>query len=125
VVTKEQLREREKEKREMSGNEVIGQSQAGPIEKIPNLKKRQRAIYYREVNGEWQPTQPLPSDAVGRELYFSKGFRLSIPKPTDTATPDVTAIDTEKESLLAEVTRLKKELGLVKARATKKEKSES
>jgi hypothetical protein len=95
-------------------SDVIAQSPAGAIERIPDLKKRQRSIYYRPVekNGsvEWQPTQLLPSDATGRELYFSKGFRLSIPNPTEEVERD----------LLAEVTSLKQQLNMAKAREAKK-----
>ena len=108
-------------------SEVIGQSMAGPIEKIPNLKKRQRAIYWREdAHGNWTPTRLLPSDAPGRELYLSKGFRLSPPKPTDTATPEQVAAEQEKEVLLAENARLRQLLSekpvdrMAKARAARK-----
>lgn len=131
MATKEVIKEREKEKHEMSDNEVIGHSQAGPIEEIKNLKKRQRAIYYRPVKHgdgsvEWQPTQLLPSDMQGRELYLSKGFRLSPPKPTDTATPEQVTAEQEREVLLAENQRLRQLLSekpvdrMAKARAARK-----
>ncbi len=94
--------------------EVIARSQAGDIVKIPNLKKRQRSTYYRpDGKGGWLPTRPLPSDANGRELYQSKGFRLSI--PSETVTPEQVA-DTEKEDLLAENKRLRDQLAMSKAR---------
>ncbi len=98
-------------------SEVIGTSPAGQIEKIENLKKRQRTIYWRPIKDEegnvinWVETQPLPSDSQGRELYFSKGFRLSPPR-TDTTAPEgftvVDTVDQEKEDLLAENQRLRK-----------------
>lgn len=110
--------------------EVIGATAVGPMEKIPNLKKRQRAIYYRpfpKADGtvEWMATQLLPSDAQGRELYLSKGFRLSPPKPMDTVAPESVTVDQEKETLLAENTRLRRELGLAKAREVNRKKKET
>ena len=88
---------------------VIAQSQAGPIERVPNLKKRQRSIYYQpDGKGGWLQTRPLPSDANGRELYLSKGFRL---KPEDTPTSE-----SEKETLLAKVNDLENKLKMAKAR---------
>ena len=103
--------------------EVIGQTQAGQLESIPNLKKRQRSIYYCPIKQEdgsvqWLETQLLPSDAQGRELYLSKGFRLS--PPGDTATPEQVTAEQEREVLLSENTRLRNELKMAKARAAKK-----
>ena len=98
---------------------VIGQSQAGPIEEIPNLKKRQRSIYYRPVKKDgsvqWLETKLLPSDAQGRELYLSKGFRLS---PPTEVIPE--QIDQEKEVLLAENADLRNKLKMANARAARK-----
>ena len=104
--------------------DVIGQSPAGVIERIPNLKKRQRAIYYREEprgSGNWTPTQLLPSDAQGRELYLSKGFRLS--PPTETA--EQVTVDNEKEVLLSEVADLRNQLKMAKAREARGKTKES
>ncbi len=122
-MTKELIKEREKEK--MVDSEVVAKSPAGNIEKVPNLKKRQRSVYYRPVKNQdgsvdWQPTQLLPSDAVGRELYLSKGFRLNPPKLTDTATPNEVTVDQEKETLLAENTKLRQQLQMAKAREARK-----
>ncbi len=96
-MTKESIRQKEKEK-----------SMDRPaIEKLPNLKKRQRSVYYRpDGQGGWMETQLLPSDAQGRELYLSKGFRLTPPSPLS----DVATSDTEKEGLYAEISKLKQEL---------------
>ena len=103
--------------------EVIGQTQVGAIERIPNLKKRQRSIYYQPINQtdgsvQWLETRPLPSDAQGRELYLSKGFRLSI--PTEPATPE--EADKEKEVLLSENADLRNQLKMANARAARKPK---
>ena len=56
MATKDDIIQREKEKTMGQAGEVIGRTQAGPIEKLPNLKKRQRAIYWREDpkgSGNW------------------------------------------------------------------------
>ena len=86
---------------------VLAQSPAGPIEQVPNLKKRQRALYWRPmtVKGEtqWIQTLPLPADPISRDIYFAKGFRLS--PPPEGEAPQM--VDTEKEALLAENARLK------------------
>jgi hypothetical protein len=114
MVTKEQIKEREEEK---SMSDVIGSSPVGIIEKIPNLKKRQRSVYYRPINQgdgtvDWETTKLLPSDAQGRELYQSKGFRLSLPS-NNPATPEV---DSEKDSLIARNKELENQLKMAKAR---------
>jgi hypothetical protein len=119
-MTKEQIREREKEK---LMSDVIGQSQVGQIEKIPNLKKRQRSIYYQpDGRGGWLPTRPLPSDATGRELYLSKGFKQTVPQEVIpiVEVPKVPEVDTDKEGLLSEITLLKKQLQMANARSAKK-----
>mgnify|MGYP001557778874 CR=1 FL=1 len=89
-------------------NEVIGNTPAGVLERIPNLKKRQRSIYYREINGVWMQTGLLPSDAQGRELYLAKGFRLT--PPSDVEFLPVMESDTEKDKLYAEIADLKEQL---------------
>lgn len=99
--------------------DVIGQTQAGVLERIPNLKKRQRSIYYQPIKQgdgsvQWLETRPLPSDAQGRELYLSKGFRLS---PLTEVVPE--KADTEKEALLSENTELRNQLKMAKAREAK------
>ncbi len=119
-MTKDEIKEREGEK---VMSDVIGQTRAGQLEEVPNLKKRQRAIYYRPIRHEdgtveWLETLPLPSDAQGRELYLSKGFRRS--PPTDEPTPDEGKADT----LLAENAKLKKQLQMANARAAKGKKKE-
>ena len=92
--------------------EVLGRSPAGNIETIPNLKKRQRSVYYRPSVDEdgkmsWCPTAPLPSDAQGRELYLSKGFRLKPPSSDAGVAQIQSVVDLEKEGLLAENARLR------------------
>jgi len=93
---------------------TTGRTQAGILENIPDLKKRQRSIYYcpvKQADGsvQWLETCPLPSDMQGRELYLSKGFRLSPPgEPTEP--------EKEKEDLLSENARLKNELKMAKVR---------
>lgn len=109
-------------------SDVIGQTQAGPLEKIPNLKSRQRAIYYRPFKKpdgtvEWLETRLLPSDAQGRELYLSKGFRLK--PPTDTTTPEVILEDEEKEALRAEVQELRNQIKMAKVREARGKKEET
>jgi hypothetical protein len=94
--------------------QVIGNSPAGQIESVENLKKRQRSIYWRPINNDngevigWIETQLLPSDSSGRELYFSKGFRLSPPKDEEHNDGFTVQVDSEKEELLAENERLRK-----------------
>ncbi len=89
-------------------SQEIGNSPAGILEKIPNLKRRQRSIYYREINGVWMQTGLLPSDALGRELYLGKGFRLT--PPTGVEFQPVSKTDPEKDQLYAEIARLKEQL---------------
>lgn len=91
---------------------TLAGSPAGPIEAVPNLKKRQTSIYWRPhqtPDGEtiWIETRPLPSDLQGRETYFAKGFRLT--PPQDEGPPPV-VVDEEKESLYAEVAALRQQL---------------
>jgi hypothetical protein len=88
---------------------------AGPIETIPNLKKRQRSVYWRKVGDQWIQTNLLPSDATGRENYLSKGFRLK--PPSDTPEPE--------DSLLAENKLLKQQLAMAKAREAKAKKEDT
>ena len=90
--------------------EVLAKSPAGPIEQVPNLKKRQTTRYWRPFKDEegnifWMQTLPLPSDASGRELYLSKGFRLSPPKTGEGN--ELTAEETAVEALRAENARLR------------------
>ena len=80
---------------------VLGQTPAGIIEPVPNLKKRQTHRYWRQINGEWVQTHPLPSDAVNKDLYLSKGFRLY--------PPGEDPIEKEREVLYAEIAELRKE----------------
>jgi hypothetical protein len=94
---------------------TIGQSAVGPIEKIPDLKRRQRDIYWRKIGDTWEKTQLLPSDATGRELYLSKGFRLTPPSDKEP----------EDNTLLAENKSLKLQLQMAKAREAKAEKKET
>jgi hypothetical protein len=63
---------------------------------------------------EWITTQLLPSDASGRELYQSKGFRLQ--PPSKNVTPEKVMVDEEKESLLARVKELENQVKMAKAR---------
>lgn len=101
-MSKDEIRNREKEKM------VLAQSQAGPIEAVPNLKRRKLAVYWRphtnpDGTTEWIQTRPLPVDTLSKELYFNKGFRLE--KPSEVPVPEVDK-DDEKEALVAEVARL-------------------
>jgi hypothetical protein len=83
-------------------------------------KRRERACYYRRITvigGEmiWVRTGLLPSDAVGREYYLTKGFRLSPPEGWDTGQQAVIAPvsdekDTVIQSLLNKITELNERL---------------
>ena len=91
---------------------TLAESPAGPIEQVPNLKKRQTSIYWRPhvtPDGEtiWIETLPLPSDLQGRETYLAKGFRLS---PPQDEVPPLVVVDEEKERLYAEVASLHQQL---------------
>lgn len=106
--------------------ETIGRTQVGPMEKIPNLKSRQRSIYYcpiKQTDGtvQWLETRMLPSDASGRELYLSKGFRLSLPKDEEVVTPPVD--DGKEEAYLAEIKALKAQLSMANARSARGKKT--
>ena len=86
---------------------VLANSPAGVIEPVENLKRRKLAVYWRphtNPDGEtvWMETRPLPVDPVSKEIYLSKGFRLT--KPSET--PELEPVNTEKEALAAEVARL-------------------
>ena len=70
---------------------VLGTTPAGNMEAIPDLKRRQRAVYFREIPAKdgqklWRPTLPLPSDPMGKEQYLTKGFRLTPPETTSITT---------------------------------------
>jgi len=108
MVSKEEIRRREVK---------MVQSPAGPIEQVPNLKRRQRAVYYREIQGKWHPTMPLPADAVNKELYLNKGFRLS---PPGEESAIANSPDLDKEALLAEIKRQDDEIKQLKAEQKKK-----
>jgi len=94
--------------------EVLAKSPAGPIEAVPNLKRRKQRVYWRPHTNpdgtvEWLETRPLPDDLGSREQYLAKGFRLSAPKPGESQSePGKT--DTEKENLYAEIAQLREEL---------------
>ena len=56
----------------------------GDIKPIQGTR-RERSVYYRpitQVDGTvvWAKTELLPSDAIGKEQYLSKGFTLSPPE---------------------------------------------
>ena len=106
----------------MNEPKAIGHSPAGVIEAIPGLQDRTKAIYWRQVNGEWQPTRPLPADATGREQYLAKGFRLS--DPTKEPEQAEAATDSEKESLYAELAELRAKLAQAQTPKGKKVKTQ-
>jgi len=84
-------------------SEQLGTSPVGIMERLPNMKKRERSIYYREINGVWMQTGLLPSDMQGRETYLSKGFRLS---PPDNVEFTPVESDKEKDQLLAKLAEI-------------------
>lgn len=91
---------------------VLARSPAGNIEAVENLKKRKLAVYWRphtdpDGNTAWIQTLPLPADALSKEQYFAKGFRLT--KPSD-APEEVVVKDDEKERLYAEIAQLREQL---------------
>lgn len=92
---------------------TIGQTMAGPIENIPNLKKRQRAVYWRKIGDTWVETKLLPSDATGRENYLSKGFRLK--PPSNEPEPEKSSLD--------EIKLLRQQIKDLKSGKEKEEKS--
>jgi len=104
MVTKAEIKRRENK----MATQVLARSPAGNIEPVANLKKRQLAVYYRPVKDDagnvidWVTTRPLPADFAGRELYLSKGFRLT--------PPGEEPVNEGMEALLAENARLKAEL---------------
>ena len=86
--------------------ETLAKSPAGAIEEIPNLKRRQQAVYLRphtdnDGNTTWIETRPLPADFVSREMYLAKGFRLK--------SQGVPALDTEKEDLILKTKALEED----------------
>src|SRR3990167_5056503 len=109
MVSKQEIKQREDSKM------AVAQSPAGPIEPVVNLKRRQRQTYWRPIvvkgNTIWQETLLLPSDAVNKEAYLSKGFRLSPPKTG----AELEADKESKEALLAEIGRQDAEIKQLKA----------
>ena len=91
---------------------------------IPNLKRRQRAYYYRRITvqgGEmvWVRTELLPSDMEGQAYYRAKGFRLEPPEGTEFALNNTVKKEAEtkakaeaeaKDRLLLEQSELMKSL---------------
>ena len=103
-MSKSDIKEREGRKMVL-----LAETPAGPVERI-KLKKRHRSVYYRPFKNEdgtvsWIPTLPLPSDALGRELYLGKGFRLK--PPNEDAVAPEPLVDSEKESLYKEIKELR------------------
>lgn len=97
--------------------EATVQSPAGPIEPIPDLKRRATATYWRpytkeDGSTEWIATRPLPADMEGKELYLNKGFRLTPPAKETSAL--VKEVDLDKEALATENALLRVQLEQLK-----------
>ena len=90
--------------------EVLAQTQAGNIVTVPDMKRRQRAIYWRPNYGDdgeivgWRPTMLLPSDPLSQIQYLAKGFRLTPP-----GDDEVPASFEEQENLTTENTTLREQ----------------
>lgn len=90
----------------------IGTTPAGAIESVP-LKRRQVSKYWRPAiddSGnitEWMETHNLPCDAVNKEKYLAKGFRLTHPSEDNSQEVEK---DAKMLALEAEVAKLKEQL---------------
>lgn len=97
-------------------NQTLARSPAGPIEAAPNLKRRQRSFYWRQAKNqdgvlEWMRIGPLPSDPVSKEIYLSKGFRLT--NPNDEPVMEAKS-NGETERLYGEIAQLRQEIAQLK-----------
>ena len=105
--------------------EVLAQSRAGDIVKIP-LKKRERSIYWRpNFDGEdeiigWRQTSLLPSDVLSRAQYLAKGFRLTPPGDDEVPAEQVhlaaenTDLREQNDAQAAELAKMRAELNETK-----------
>jgi len=58
-----------------------------PLNQIISLNKsRQRAIYWREIGGEWVTTRPIPADPASIQMYFERGFKAKKPEDVEIKT---------------------------------------
>lgn len=107
LTTKQEIREREKEKMA----QPVANSPAGLIYPAANMKRRQTAIYIRpdtEPDGTPRETRPLPCDPESRASYEAKGFRIK-------GAPDTRKIIQDNQELEAKVTSQEEEIALLKA----------
>lgn len=99
--------------------EVLAKSPAGNIEQVPNLKRRKLAVYWRPHidsagNKTWIQTLALPADALSKEAYLAKGFRLTPPGSAEESKPTE-----NEEALYAEIAQLRAEVAEAKAKGRK------
>ena len=90
------------------------------MEKVPDLKRRQRSIYYRRITVKggdmiWIQTGLLPSDPLGRLYYESKGFRLTPPGGTEFAPSSPEQKPEDKSEKDRQINALLEEVRLLRA----------
>jgi len=106
--------------------EVLAQTQAGNIVTVPDMKRRQRAIYWRPNYGDdgeivgWRPTMLLPSDPLSQIQYLAKGFRLTPPGDDEVPAEQVhlaaenTDLREQNDAQAAELAKMRAELNETK-----------